>query len=63
MVTFTCGKCGHEMARIEEKKNKKSLVVHPPGWELKVVSKDIIEAICPVCNHGTKVNADLLRNF
>ena len=63
MVTFTCEKCGHEMARIEEKEGKRSLVVHPPDWKLIVVSKDTLEAQCPQCHHHTKVKAELLRGF
>lgn len=65
MQAIVCEQCGREFARIENKAEVRSLVVHPPGLSLKVASKQekLGEIECPECHHPTKVSLDLFSGF
>ena len=65
MQIIQCNNCGHELARVEEKGAKKQLIVHPPGLNLHVLSKqpDVFVAVCPRCKSETVVDAELLKRF
>ena len=60
-----CSNCGHELARVEEKEDKKQLIVHPPKMELHILSRkpDVFAAVCPECKSKTVVDAELLERF
>jgi Zn ribbon nucleic-acid-binding protein len=60
-----CQNCGHELARVEEKGDKKQLIVHPPKLDLHILSKqpDVFVAVCPGCKSETVVDAELLKRF
>jgi len=63
--TIQCNNCGHELARVEEKGDKKQLIVHPPKMELHILSTnpDVFATVCPKCKSETVVDAELLKRF
>ena len=60
-----CNNCGHELARVEENEGKKKLIIHPPGLELHILSRqpDVFAAVCPECKSETVLDAELLKRF
>jgi DNA-directed RNA polymerase subunit M/transcription elongation factor TFIIS len=65
MKVIVCEQCGYEFARVEEKHDGQSLVVHPPEMKIIIVSKEPMKAEveCPKCQHRTEVDMELLRRF